>query len=344
MNGRQVQAVEEARFDEVDWSWERHAVCIVDALLAGGLDSSAMIGLRALVRARKDLVKHRIALANQLRANVLAALPGAVGLFAEIDSPISLTFLTRLPSQLVAALRELRGRTHRRHRRGHRRDPRPAPRRRCLHQPAPRRHQPRRPAAGRHRRLPSLFPRRCRARPPPPESRPPPGPAARDTTWHSGTRATRSCAKHPSTSPPTAAKPVLGPPRSTNEPVTAVPGIQGSCTPGESPPGPQECLPLPTAVLDGDWPCRRPRPSAARGRRRQRSPRTRVLSVRRQPGSAGRSPGSALSSDGAVGRGSIGQGERQDEGQRSQVAGVHVLGDEPDGRQHRAPHRERRHP
>jgi hypothetical protein len=30
MNGRQVQAVEEARFDGVDWSWERHAVCIVD--------------------------------------------------------------------------------------------------------------------------------------------------------------------------------------------------------------------------------------------------------------------------------------------------------------------------
>ena len=31
MNGRQVQAVEEARFGGVDWSWERHAVCIVDA-------------------------------------------------------------------------------------------------------------------------------------------------------------------------------------------------------------------------------------------------------------------------------------------------------------------------
>ena len=65
MNGRQVQAVEEARFDEVDWSWERPAVRIVDALLAGGLDSSATIGLRALVRARKDLVKHRIALTNR---------------------------------------------------------------------------------------------------------------------------------------------------------------------------------------------------------------------------------------------------------------------------------------
>jgi transposase len=195
MDGRQVQATEEARFGGVDWSWERHAVCIVDAagavierfeaehqaaglqamvrrlrragalrvaiergdgpvvdaLLAAGLDvvvvssrqvkalrlrygtagnkddrfdafvladvlrsdgqrlasltpdSSATIGLRALVRARKDLVKHRIALANQLRANLLAALPGAVGLFAEIDSPISLTFLTRFPSADRAA-------------------------------------------------------------------------------------------------------------------------------------------------------------------------------------------------------------------------------------------------
>jgi transposase len=61
-------------------------------------DSPATIGLRALVRARKDLVKHRIALGNQLRANLLTAFPGAVGLFAEIDSPISLTFLTRFPS------------------------------------------------------------------------------------------------------------------------------------------------------------------------------------------------------------------------------------------------------
>jgi transposase len=190
MNGRQVGAGGEARFGGVDWSWQRHAVCVVDAagtvferfevdhqaaglqlmvrrlhragvlrvaiergdgpvvdaMLAGGLevvvvssrqvralrlrygtagnkddrfdafvladvlrsdghrlaslrpDSSATIGLRALVRARKDLIKHRIALGNQLRANLLAAFPGAVGLFAEIDSPISLTFLTRFPS------------------------------------------------------------------------------------------------------------------------------------------------------------------------------------------------------------------------------------------------------
>jgi transposase len=195
MNGRQVPAVQEARFGGVDWSWERHAVCVVDAagavierfeaehqaaglvglvrrlrragvarvaiergdgpvveaLLAGGLqvvvissrqvkalrlrygtagnkddrfdafvladvqrsdghrlasltpDGPAMVGLRALVRARKDLVKHRIALGNQLRANLLTAFPGAVGLFAEIDSPISLTFLTRFSSVERAA-------------------------------------------------------------------------------------------------------------------------------------------------------------------------------------------------------------------------------------------------
>jgi len=195
MNGRQVRRSEEGVFGGVDWSWERHAVCIVDvtgnvierfeaehqaaglagmvrrfrragvervaiergdgpvvdALLTGGLqvvvissrqvkalrlrygtagnkddrfdayvladvlrsdghrlasltpDSPETVGLRALVRARKDLVKHRIALANQLRANLLAAFPGAVGLFAELDSQISLTFLTRFPSAERAA-------------------------------------------------------------------------------------------------------------------------------------------------------------------------------------------------------------------------------------------------
>jgi transposase len=34
-------------------------------------------------------------LANQLWADLLSAFPGVVRLFAEIDSPISLTFLTR---------------------------------------------------------------------------------------------------------------------------------------------------------------------------------------------------------------------------------------------------------
>lgn len=37
-------------------------------------------------------------MANQLRANLLTAFPGVVGLFAAIDSPISLAFLTRFPT------------------------------------------------------------------------------------------------------------------------------------------------------------------------------------------------------------------------------------------------------
>lgn len=66
-------------------------------------DSDATRSLRALVRARKDLIKHRLALANQLRANLLQAFPGAVGLFAELDSPISLAFLKRFPTADRAA-------------------------------------------------------------------------------------------------------------------------------------------------------------------------------------------------------------------------------------------------
>jgi transposase len=60
-------------------------------------DTAATQALRGLVRARKELIKHRIALHNQLLAHLLAAFPGAVGLFAELDSPISLRFLTRFP-------------------------------------------------------------------------------------------------------------------------------------------------------------------------------------------------------------------------------------------------------
>ena len=61
-------------------------------------DGSATVGLRMLVRARKDLVAARIAAHNQLRSHLLSAFPGAVGLFAALDSPISLTLLTRFPS------------------------------------------------------------------------------------------------------------------------------------------------------------------------------------------------------------------------------------------------------
>jgi transposase len=62
-------------------------------------DSPATVALRAACRARKDLVAHRVALANQLRAHLQRTFPGAVGLFADIDSPISLRFLARFDCQ-----------------------------------------------------------------------------------------------------------------------------------------------------------------------------------------------------------------------------------------------------
>ena len=51
------------------------------------------------VRARKDLITARIAMANQLRAHLQTTLPGAIGLFRDIDSAITLAFLRRFPSQ-----------------------------------------------------------------------------------------------------------------------------------------------------------------------------------------------------------------------------------------------------
>lgn len=61
-------------------------------------DSPQTLTLRAHVRARRDLVAQRVAVANQLRSHLEVVFPGAVGLFADIDSPISLRFLARFPS------------------------------------------------------------------------------------------------------------------------------------------------------------------------------------------------------------------------------------------------------
>ena len=59
--------------------------------------------LRALVRGRDDLVAQRVALANQLRALLERFWPGAAALFADVDSPIALAFLSRYPTPLSAA-------------------------------------------------------------------------------------------------------------------------------------------------------------------------------------------------------------------------------------------------
>jgi len=65
-------------------------------------DMPAAITLRAAVRARRDLVAHRIAACNQLRAHLAATFPAGAGLFARLDSQISLAFLARFGSQDTA--------------------------------------------------------------------------------------------------------------------------------------------------------------------------------------------------------------------------------------------------
>ena len=54
--------------------------------------------LRALTRAREDLVGTRTALTNQLRAELARFWPGPLGLFTSLHSRISLAFLGRYPS------------------------------------------------------------------------------------------------------------------------------------------------------------------------------------------------------------------------------------------------------
>jgi transposase len=61
-------------------------------------DSDQTKALRALTRGREDLVEQRVALANQLRAELERFWPAATQIFAEIDSPIALAFLARYPS------------------------------------------------------------------------------------------------------------------------------------------------------------------------------------------------------------------------------------------------------
>ncbi len=61
-------------------------------------DGDETRALRALTRAREDLVEQRVALANQLRAQLDAFWPGASRIFSEVDSPIALAFLERYPS------------------------------------------------------------------------------------------------------------------------------------------------------------------------------------------------------------------------------------------------------
>ena len=65
-------------------------------------DSQETIALRMLVRARQDLIGHRIAVHNQLLAVLQHSFPGAIGLFSQLDIGISLAFLRRFPSEAKA--------------------------------------------------------------------------------------------------------------------------------------------------------------------------------------------------------------------------------------------------
>ena len=65
-------------------------------------DSDQTKALRALTRAREDLVGTRTALTNQLRAELARFWPGPLGLFRDLYSQISLAFLERYPSPVDA--------------------------------------------------------------------------------------------------------------------------------------------------------------------------------------------------------------------------------------------------
>lgn len=60
--------------------------------------SDAIRALRALVRARDDLVGARVTASNQLTSTLQAFWPGAACIFADVASPIGLAFLRRYPS------------------------------------------------------------------------------------------------------------------------------------------------------------------------------------------------------------------------------------------------------
>ena len=58
--------------------------------------------LRTVVRTRGDLVQTRVATANQLTALLQDCWPGAAAVFASIESPIALAFLSRYPTPASA--------------------------------------------------------------------------------------------------------------------------------------------------------------------------------------------------------------------------------------------------
>lgn len=108
--GRQVKALR-GRYGTAGNKDDRFdAYVLADALRTDGHrlvplvpDRPDTTALRVVSRARKSLVATRVALANELRANLEVAFPGAATLFSDVDSPIALAFLRRFPSVTQAA-------------------------------------------------------------------------------------------------------------------------------------------------------------------------------------------------------------------------------------------------
>ena len=102
LRSRYRRAGKDDRFD---------AYVLADAMRTDGHRFTALTrdtrrdaGLRALVRARQDLVEIRVGLVNQLRHTLELAFPGAVGLFFDLHSPIARAFLRRFPTAAEAAV------------------------------------------------------------------------------------------------------------------------------------------------------------------------------------------------------------------------------------------------
>jgi transposase len=66
-------------------------------------DSDSTKVLRTLTRTRKDLQEARVALVNQLTSQLERCFPGAIGLFAELHTPVAVAFLRRYPTSHAAA-------------------------------------------------------------------------------------------------------------------------------------------------------------------------------------------------------------------------------------------------
>src|SRR2546425_234996 len=89
-------------FVGLDWASQAHAVCVLDATGQVCWQGSAAHSADGLAEPLRRLARLGTpasgALANQLRALLDRFWPGAAAIFADVDSPIALAFLSRYPT------------------------------------------------------------------------------------------------------------------------------------------------------------------------------------------------------------------------------------------------------